>query len=110
MTADSGQAGARLLCDGGLTRAPALLQLQADLLGMEVVRPACPEVTALGAAVAAGATLGLWQPGARLQDAAVFGPQLGQAERERKLGRWEMAVQRSLGWELQAGTEIAEQD
>jgi len=77
---------------------------------MEVVRPACPEVTALGAAVAAGATLGLWQPGARLQNAAVFSPQLGQAERERKLGRWEMAVQRSLGWDLQSGTETAQQD
>lgn len=102
MVADSGCEPKQFLVDGGMTGSPLLLQLQANLLGCSVAKPAMKEVTALGAAVAAGVTAGVWQLGAKMEDITVYQPQIDAKERQRKTNRWKMAVERSLGWDLEA--------
>src|SRR5207244_2876488 len=61
MVADAGQPVAELRVDGGACRSDLLMQFQADLLGVPVVRPACIETTALGAAYLAGLAVGYWK-------------------------------------------------
>lgn len=102
MQADSGTDPVQFLVDGGMTQSPILLQLQANLLGSEVAKPAMKEVTALGAAVAAGVTAGVWQLGTKMGDITVYRPEIDAKERARKMTRWKMAVERSLGWDLEA--------
>jgi len=102
MVADSGCEPKQFLVDGGMTGSPLLLQLQANLLGCEVAKPAMKEVTALGAAVAAGVTAGVWKLGQKMGDITVFRSEIDEKERERKTKRWKMAVERSLGWDLEA--------
>jgi len=102
MVADSGFEPKQFLVDGGMTQSPLLLQLQANLLGCDVAKPAMKEVTALGAAVAAGVTAGVWNLGAKMGDITIFKSEIDQKEREMKTKRWQMAVERSLGWDLEA--------
>jgi len=102
MVADSGCEPKQFLVDGGMTGSPLLLQLQANLLGCDVAKPAMKEVTALGAAVAAGVTAGVWKLGQKMGDITVFRSKIDEKERERKTKRWKMAVERSLGWDLEA--------
>ena len=59
------------------------------------------KVTALGAAVAAGVTAGLWELGSKMEDIVTFRPDIDAKERARKMKRWRMAVERSLGWDLE---------
>lgn len=103
MASDSGVDLESLLVDGGMTASSLLLQLQADILGVEVKRPKMAEVTALGAAVAAGVGVGVWKLGVedleREKGLEVIQPNIGEEERGRRMDRWNMAVQRSLGWE-----------
>ena len=61
MVADAGVALPELRVDGGMTANELLLQIQADVLGLPVVRPAVIETTALGAAYAAGLAVGFWE-------------------------------------------------
>src|SRR5207248_7010132 len=61
MRADAGQRVAELRVDGGACRSDLLMQFQADLLGVPVVRPAVTETTALGAAYLAGLAVGYWK-------------------------------------------------
>jgi len=104
MREDSGVALQRLLVDGGMAGNDLLMQLQADLAGVPVERPTMLETTALGAAMAAGAALGVWPLQALPPPATdAFLPQLPEPEREARFGRWQMAVQRSLGWEAPRG-------
>jgi len=102
MKADSGCEPKQFLVDGGMTRSDILLQLQANLLGTEVAKPAMKEITALGAAVAAGVTAGVWTLGTKMDNITIFRPQIDEKERARKMKRWKMAVERSLGWDLEA--------
>jgi len=102
MKADSGCEPSELLVDGGMTRSDILLQLQANLMGVKVAKPAMKEITALGAAVAAGVTAGVWRLGSKLDNLTIFSPQIDEKERARKMKRWKMAVERSLGWDLEA--------
>jgi len=102
MKADSGTEPVQLLVDGGMTQSTVLLQLQANLMGIDVAKPAMKEVTALGAAVAAGVTAGVWQLGTKMNNITVYRPEIDEKERARKMGRWKMAVERSLGWDLEA--------
>jgi len=102
MKADSGCEPKQFLVDGGMTRSDILLQLQANLLGTDVAKPAMKEITALGAAVAAGVTAGVWQLGTKMNNLTIFRPQIDEKERARKMKRWKMAVERSLGWDLEA--------
>lgn len=78
-----------------------LMQFQADVLGDPVIVPEVAETTALGAAYLAGIATGLWelgQVGEMWEEAERYEPRMGEPERERLLGRWREAVERSRGW------------
>jgi glycerol kinase len=104
MVADSGVSLAELRVDGGATANAFLMQFQADVLGVPVVRQNQVESTAWGAAAMAGVTLGLWPDLAAV--AALqggdrrFEPQMDASERARLLAGWTRAVERSRGWVL----------
>lgn len=102
MQADSGIALSELRVDGGATANNLLMQMQADVLGVPVVRPRVTETTALGAAYLAGLAVGVWQSAAELSAQWAmdrrFEPQWSDTERARKQGRWLEAVARSRGW------------
>jgi glycerol kinase len=102
MAADSGVRLALLKADGGATVNNTLMQLQADILGVEVVRPVVMETTALGAAYAAGLATGFWK---ELQDVGsqwkvdrIWEPRWSPERREEGHARWKKAVERTLGW------------
>ena len=102
MQKDAGQALAELRVDGGASANDLLMQLQADLLGVPVVRPRILETTALGAAYLAGLTVNVWTSREELSRhwAAErrFEPRMAPAERQTRLARWREAVQRSRNW------------
>jgi glycerol kinase len=102
MAADSGVALRELRVDGGATRNDLLMQIQADVLGVPVVRPAVTETTALGAAYLAGLATGVWSG---LDDVAVqwreerrFEPTANVPWRDELIERWTRAVERSRDW------------
>ncbi len=102
MEAESGIALTSLRVDGGMVVSEPLMQFQADLLGIEVVRPVVTETTALGAAYAAGLATGVWSGTDALQahwavDCA-WQPRMGAEKRDAQLACWASAVERSLGW------------
>ncbi|GBF06647.1 glycerol kinase, glpK [Deinococcus aerius] len=92
-----------LRVDGGASTNNLLMQFQADLLGLPVVRPRVTETTALGAASLAGLAVGYWQDTGditrRWQVDRVFEPRMEEAERGERLHRWRRAVERSRAWE-----------
>ena len=102
MANDSGIALRELRVDGGASRNDLLMQLQADFLGVPVVRPRITETTALGAAYLAGLATGFWSSADEVASQwAVdrrFEPALGTDARAEKLARWRQAVQRAKGW------------
>ena len=102
MRADSGIELTALKVDGGATVNDFLMQLQADVLGVPVVRPVVHETTALGAAYAAGLATGLWSGLDELQANwgvdRIFEPQWDEARREEAYAGWKKAVERSRGW------------
>jgi glycerol kinase len=102
MEKDSGTPLAELRVDGGATRSDLLLQIQSDLLGCEVVRPACVETTALGAAYLAGLAAGVWRDreeiAAQWSVATRFSPRGATAECDRLRAGWRRAVERCKGW------------
>ncbi|HEX2198080.1 MAG TPA: glycerol kinase GlpK [Burkholderiales bacterium] len=102
MQKDAGQALAELRVDGGATANDFLMQFQADLLGVPVVRPRILETTALGAAYLAGLTVNLWRSREEVarqwQAERRFEPRMAPAEREARMARWQEAVARSRGW------------
>ncbi len=101
LRAESGLAIDSLLADGGAAANDLLLQIQADLAGLRVLRPANVAATARGAAALAGLGAGLWPDagtaGAFRDGCASFEPELPEAERERRLGAWRRAVARVRG-------------
>jgi glycerol kinase len=92
-----------LRVDGGMARNDLLMQFQADVLGVPVVRPAVTETTALGAAYAAGLAVGFWKDTGELRRNwradKTWEPAMDRGTRDKLHGRWKDAVQRSLGWE-----------
>ncbi len=92
----------QLRVDGGAARNNLLLQLQADLLGVPVVRPQCTETTALGAAFLAGLAVGYWQDTAEVQSLwrvdRIFEPGADAKRCEDLLRTWRKAVERTRGW------------
>ena len=102
MTADSGISLTSLRVDGGAARNDLLLQIQADALGVPVIRPQNVETTAVGAAFLAGLGCGLWSDRATLADRwavdRVFEPAVGEARRQHRYAIWRLAVERSRGW------------
>jgi glycerol kinase len=92
---------AALHADGGAASDDLLLQLQADLTGIPVIRPRIRETTALGAAALAGLAVGYWSESELVGLAGVdrvFEPRMSREERERRRDRWEQAVKRATGW------------
>ncbi len=91
-----------LKVDGGMTANELLMQFQADVLGVPVVRPAVTETTALGAAFAAGLAVDFWSDQDELRERWTedrrWEPEMDQQERERQYGQWKKAVTRSFDW------------
>jgi len=102
MRADSGVDLAELRVDGGMVANDLLMQFQADLLGVDVVRSEIVEATALGAAHAAGLAEGVWAEAADLratwQEGGRWSPSMPVEERDRLTARWAEAVQRTFHW------------
>lgn len=102
LAADTGRRIEVLRVDGGMTVNETLLQFQADILGLPVVRPRVTETTVQGAAWAAGLAVGVWPDLDALaglwREERRWEPAMGQAERARLLERWGHAVEASLGW------------
>jgi glycerol kinase len=103
MAADSGVPVAELRVDGGATVNDLLMQLQADLAGVPVVRPRVQETTALGAAYLAGLATGVWRDtgeiSARWQAERTFEPALDPSRAAELRARWSRAVERAKAWE-----------
>ncbi|XP_041985713.1 glycerol kinase isoform X2 [Aricia agestis] len=101
MDKDCGMPLSNLHVDGRMISNRLLMQLQADLIGMPVLIARSWDMSALGAAVAAGAAVGAWdleQWAARAADADPLLPTTTVDDRNARYTKWKMAVQRSLGW------------
>jgi glycerol kinase len=102
MAADSGVSLTSLRVDGGMTASALLMQFQADVLDVPVVRPTVAETTCLGAAYAAGLAVGFWPDldalRANWRADRRWEPAMEPKERERGHAKWRKAVDRSLGW------------
>jgi len=102
MERDSGVRLSRLKVDGGMVGNDLLMQFQADILGVPVVRPRVAETTALGAAYAAGLAVGFWGGLDELrrnwQADREWQPGGDEAARDRRYRDWKRAVERTLGW------------
>lgn len=103
MQADSGLELAELRVDGGASANDMLMQMQADLLGVKVIRPENAEATALGAAYLAGLAVGFWPDTSTLAEQwrvdRVFHPTTTAAEREVSRRRWQRALDRVRDWD-----------
>jgi glycerol kinase len=91
-----------LRVDGGMTANELLMQLQADVLGVPVIRPVVTETTALGAAFAAGLAVGFWRDLDALRECwaedSRWEPRMEAGPREQEYAQWKRAVTRSLDW------------
>ena len=103
MEDDSGIPLAELRVDGGATGNDLLMQFQADLLGVPVVRPRVGETTALGAACLAGLAVGFWRDREEIarhwHQERTFTPAMPREEARELCRRWQRAVERAKGWE-----------
>jgi glycerol kinase len=102
MQKDSGVRLEALKVDGGMVVNETLMQFQADLLGVPVIRPTVAETTALGAAYAAGLAVGFWASQDELRtnwgEGKRWAPQMDGTERERLYHNWKKAVTRTFDW------------
>ena len=102
MCSDSGVELGVLKVDGGVTMNSLCMQIQADVLGVPVSRPVVPETTALGAAYAAGLSVGYWSSTDELrenwQEDTRWEPQWDEDRRTAGYAQWKKAVQRTLDW------------
>jgi len=102
MQQDSGIPLPVLRVDGGAARNDTLLQFQADLLGIPVVRPAVTETTSLGAAFLAGLAVGFWKNmdeiEAHWKVGKEFHPRMPRNEVDKLRGRWHQALERAKAW------------
>jgi glycerol kinase len=100
---DTGTPLKELRVDGGASANDALMQFQADILGVPVVRPAMTETTALGAALLAGLAAGFWKEVQEIsnlpQDKTRFEPRMPHAQGNALRQRWNEAVRRTKAWE-----------
>ena len=102
MNADSGVPLTALKVDGGMVYNELLMQFQADILGVPVIRPRIAETTALGAAYAAGLAVGFWET---IEDLRInwakdkeWRPEMSSARRGEEYKRWKKAVTRTFDW------------
>jgi len=102
MRADSGDIVQELRVDGGAAANDALMQFQADILGVPVVRPAVTETTAMGAAYLAGLAVGYWNESSLASHSGTscrFEPKMPQSQARSLRDRWNEAVSRAQKWE-----------
>jgi glycerol kinase len=101
-----------LKVDGGMTANELLMQFQADVLGVPVIRPKVTETTALGAAFAAGLATGFWSDQDELRqrwsEDKRWEPQMDEEKREREYKQWKKAVTRSFDWVEQGEETLRE--
>jgi glycerol kinase len=102
MSTDTGVSIPDLRVDGGMVKNEFLMQFQADVLGLPVLRPSVSETTALGAAFAAGLAVGFWKDTDELRalwaEDARWIPAMSESERDRHMRVWRKAVSKSLDW------------
>lgn len=102
MNQDSGVDLQELKVDGGMVVNDLLMQFQADVMGVPVIRPAVPETTSLGAAYAAGLATGFWNEIDDLRENWAkdkeWTPQMDPDRREQEYGQWKKAVTRTFDW------------
>jgi glycerol kinase len=102
MNADSGVALTALKVDGGMVFNDTLMQFQADVLGVPVIRPKVAETTALGAAYAAGLAVGFWAEVEDLRENWAkdheWQPKMDAARRDKEYALWKKAVTRTFDW------------
>jgi glycerol kinase len=102
MQSDSQIEVEELRVDGGATVDDTLMQFQADILGIPIIRPQILETTALGAAYLAGLAVGYWDGYEEIRRQwkidKTFEPRMGQEQVEELTGRWKEAVERAKGW------------
>ena len=103
MQRDAGLTLSELRVDGGATASALLMQFQADILGVPVVRPKVPETTALGAAYLAGLAVGFWKSAdevaANWQVDRRFEPSMSRDHGQALMAGWQKAVERAKGWD-----------
>lgn len=102
MNNDYGSPLSVLKVDGGMTANPLLMQMQADLAGITVIKPTMAESTALGAAMVAGAAVGYWDLEKSKLDipAMKWTPKYTENQRDIRYSKWKMAVERAMGWDM----------
>lgn len=102
MEKDTGIKLSSLKVDGGMVKNELLMQFQADMLNVPVIRPTITETTALGAAYAAGLAVGVWKDQEELRDYwqedRVWIPAMEEIERDRQYKGWKKAIKRSFDW------------
>ena len=103
MKQDSAYSMEELKVDGGASRNNLLMQFQADITGLKVVKPIITETTALGAAYLAGLAVGFWKSKEEIASkravSEVFEPNLAEDKKDKLYKNWQKAVERSKGWE-----------
>ncbi|TRM81487.1 glycerol kinase, partial [Sulfolobus sp. F3] len=107
MQGDSGIKIDSLKVDGGASKNDLLMQFQADILKMKVIRPKIMETTSMGVAMLAGLSVGYWNSIDELKQKwkidQVFEPKMDDEYRERLYAGWKEAVRRALGWAKTVG-------
>jgi glycerol kinase len=103
MEKDSGHKLEGLAVDGGMSNSDLCMQTQADIIGIPVDRPVMRETTALGAAIAAGFAVDIWQEFEELkeinkEDRKIFTPKVEKKKSEAMYNKWQQAVEMSKGW------------
>ncbi|GAB2818480.1 hypothetical protein GCM10027022_05630 [Alpinimonas psychrophila] len=102
INADTGIPLTELRVDGGMTANELLMQVQADILGVPVVRPQITETTALGAAFAAGLAVNFWHSRNQIRKIWLedrrWTPEIDDDERARRMRIWKKAVSKSFDW------------
>ncbi|XP_031849615.1 glycerol kinase 1 [Nomia melanderi] len=105
MVKDSGTKLTTLLVDGGMTVNNLLMQLQADITGINVVRPNMVETTALGAAILAGVGTGIIDINeVDASQVTKFTPAIGEDERDLRYSKWKLAIERSMKWDTSSSS------
>ena len=103
--------------DGGLSQSQEMMQIQADTLNISIHRPEMAEITALGAAIAAGLAKGVWKDVVEMEKALedhhkedVFNGRLDENQRRKRWDLWEWGVQKSFGWVKDGLQDLQESD
>lgn len=102
MSKDCGIPLQSLRVDGGMTENKLLMQTQSDLIGLKIIKPKMAETTALGAAMMAGYAVGHWDL-ERVEvpmETELIKPTIHENERDMRYTKWKMAIERSLGWDI----------